>query len=49
MDSGRPRYAPKSAVADLGKQMPISGKPEIGPRNDEAAVMHRAAEAPPVS
>src|SRR6185436_16445160 len=36
MDSGRPRYAPKSAVADLGKQMPISGKPEIGPRNDAA-------------
>ena len=25
-----PRCAPKSAVADLGNQTPISGKPEIG-------------------
>ena len=23
------RYAPKSAIADLGTKMPISGKPEI--------------------
>jgi hypothetical protein len=30
MDSGLPRYAPKSAIADLGTKMPISGKPEIG-------------------
>src|SRR6185312_6206631 len=30
MDSGLPRYAPKSAIADLGTKMPISSKPEIG-------------------
>jgi hypothetical protein len=31
MDSGLPRYAPKSALADLGTtKVPISGLPEIG-------------------
>jgi hypothetical protein len=31
MDSGLPRYAPKSALADLGTiEMRISGRPEIG-------------------
>jgi ribosomal protein S16 len=31
MDSGLPRYAPRSAIADLGiYEPPISGKPEIG-------------------
>src|SRR3954462_6867075 len=30
LDFGLPRYAPKSAIADLGTKMPISGKPEIG-------------------
>jgi hypothetical protein len=44
MDSELPRYAPKSAVADLGTQMPISGKPEIGgPGMTEAAGDHALA------
>jgi len=31
MASGLPRYAPRSAIADLGiYEPPISGKPEIG-------------------